>query len=392
MEQDILINNKAIANSESFIHKLFREQLSPQNLYHNLSHTHRVKEKAEELAEAEYRSDEDLYVLKLAVLFHDAGYIEKDEGHEEVSVEIARKFLTEEGLEPDVIAKVEELIIATKTSHKPQNTLEKIIKDADSSHLASEKFFEISGLLQKELSLKKDEEISDVSWLDQNIEFFQNHEFYTNTAIKEWLPVKDLNLYEIHQRKEKAEKKATKPIKLGRGIETMYRVTLKNHIELSAIADTKANILLSVNAIIISIALSSLIPKLDSFSNQYLVWPTFILLIFSVASIIMSIISTRPKVSNITVTRDMIKNKQTNILFFGNFYKMNIDDFEWGMDYLINNEDALYNSLTKDLYYLGMVLERKYRLLRITYNIFMFGIVVSAISFVISYLKFAEIT
>jgi hypothetical protein len=165
----------------------------------------------------------------------------------------------------------------------------------------------------------------------------------------------------------------------------MFRVTLKNHIELSAIADTKANILLSVNAIIISVALSNLVPKLDSASNSFLVWPTLIFMVFSVASVVLSVLSTRPNISSVTVTKDMIKNKQTNILFFGNFHKMGLKDFEWGIDYLIDNDDVLYNSLTKDLYYLGLVLERKYRLLRITYTVFMFGIVISALAFITSY-------
>lgn len=172
---------------------------------------------------------------------------------------------------------------------------------------------------------------------------------------------------------------------MGRGVETLFRVQLKNHIDLSSIADTKANILLSVNAIIISVALSNLIPKLDSPSNMFLVIPTFILMVFSVASVVLSVLSTRPNISNIEVTKDMIRNKQTNILFFGNFNKMELKDFEWGINYLIDNEDVLYDSLTKDLYYLGLVLERKYRLLRITYTVFMIGIVCSAIAFVVSY-------
>ncbi|EPR73799.1 Metal-dependent phosphohydrolase [Winogradskyella psychrotolerans RS-3] len=165
----------------------------------------------------------------------------------------------------------------------------------------------------------------------------------------------------------------------------MYRVQLKNHIELSAIADTKANILLSVNAIIISVALSNLIPKLDNPSNLFLVYPTLILMLFSVASVVLSVLSTRPKISNVAITKEMIKEKKTNILFFGNFHKMNLQDFEWGIDYLMDNEETLYNSLTKDLYFLGLVLNRKYKLLRITYTVFMFGIIISASAFIYSY-------
>jgi hypothetical protein len=209
-------------------------------------------------------------------------------------------------------------------------------------------------------------------------------QFYTDSAKLKWQPFKDLNERELDAKIDKIKSKFNSR-KRGRGVETMFRVTLKNHIELSAIADTKANILLSVNAIIISVALSNLVPKLDSASNSFLVWPTLIFMVFSVASVVLSVLSTRPNISSVTVTKDMIKNKQTNILFFGNFHKMGLKDFEWGIDYLIDNDDVLYNSLTKDLYYLGLVLERKYRLLRITYTVFMFGIVISALAFITSY-------
>ncbi|WP_370098762.1 Pycsar system effector family protein, partial [Xanthomarina gelatinilytica] len=199
---------------------------------------------------------------------------------------------------------------------------------------------------------------------------------------------KEINQLEVQKKIDKLlakEKKKDKSSRFGRGIETMFRVQLKNHIELSAIADTKANILLSVNAIIISVALSNLIPKLDSPSNLFLVYPTLILMLFSVASVVLSVLSTRPKISNVAITKEMIKEKKTNILFFGNFQKMSLQDFEWGIDYLMENEETLYNSLTKDLYYLGLVLNRKYKLLRITYTVFMFGIIISAAAFIYSY-------
>src|SRR5690606_14389287 len=141
---------------------------------------------------------------------------------------------------------------------------------------------------------------------------------------------------------------------------------------------------------LISVALSNLVPKLDSASNSFLVWPTLIFMLFSVTSVVLSVLSTRPNISSVNVTKEMIMNKQTNILFFGNFHKMGLKDFEWGIDYLMENQDVLYNSLTKDLYYLGLVLERKYRLLRITYTVFMFGIIISALSFIISYYNFMK--
>ena len=184
---------------------------------------------------------------------------------------------------------------------------------------------------------------------------------------------------------KKEDKKKEKEEKPERGIDTVFRVTLGNHTRLSGIADSKANILLSVNAIIISIALSTIIPKLDSPKNVHLVIPTFIMVISSVITIIFAILSTRPKVTKGVFTKQDIENKKVNLLFFGNFYKMPLQDYEWAMNEMMKDREYIYNSMIKDLYFLGIVLEKKYRLLRIAYNFFMIGIVISVIAFIIAF-------
>ena len=186
-------------------------------------------------------------------------------------------------------------------------------------------------------------------------------------------------------KKEDLKRKKAKDDRPDRGIETMYRVTLRNHIKLSDIADTKANILLSVSAIILSIALSTLFPKLDKPDNYYLIYPTLLFLLVSVVTMIFSILSTRPKVTSGTFTKEDVTNRKVNLLFFGNFHKMPLEDFQEGMTELMNDRDYLYKSLMKDLYFLGIVLDKKYRLLRIAYTIFMVGIIISVLAFVIAF-------
>lgn len=377
-----------LLKAEEFVTQLFESKLSSSNFYHSIDHTKKVVKDIVQLSKWEGCAENEQVILEITAWFHDTGYVEKDDGHEEVSVHYVEEFLQSHQFPSDQIELIKGLIFVSRKGATAETNLEKIVKDADCAHLASPDYFEISNLLKREISIKKDCEIDDLAWLEENKKFFENHQFYTESAKLKWQAQKDLNLREINSKiikvqNKKKEKYADK--RIGRGVETLFRVQLKNHIELSSIADTKANILLSVNAIIISVALSSLVPRLDSPSNAFLVWPTFILLVFSVTAVVLSVISTIPNVSNVTVTRDMIKNKQTNILFFGNFYKMTLEDFEWGVDYLIENDDVLYNSLTKDLYFLGLVLERKYRILRITYRVFMVGIIVSAIAFVFSY-------
>ena len=380
-----------IEKAEHFVTQLFETKLSTVNFYHNIDHTKRVVEQVSELAVWEGCSEEETKILKLAAWFHDTGFIEADSGHEKISARIAAEFLGENHFAKKDIELVRSLILVSNENAIPKTKLEKMMKDADCGHVASDFYFEVSELLRKETTIKQNTSYTDLEWLEGNKDFFKKHRFYTDSAKLKWEPLKALNLLELQAKIDKIKSKKASRLrsnKFGRGVETMFRVTLKNHIELSAIADTKANILLSVNAIIISVALSNLVPKLDNISNSFLVWPTLILMVFSVASVVLSVLSTRPNISSVNVTKEMIKNKQTNILFFGNFHKMGLREFEWGIDYLMENQDVLYNSLTKDLYYLGIVLERKYRLLRITYTVFMFGIVISALSFILSYYSY----
>ena len=83
-----------------------------------------------------------------------------------------------------------------------------------------------------------------------------------------------------------------------------------------------------------------------------------------------------------------IKKKKTNLLFFGNFHGMKLENYEWGVKEMMKDSDFLYGSIIKDIYFNGKVLARKYMLLRISYSIFMFGFVASILAFLISMLIF----
>jgi hypothetical protein len=285
-------------------------------------------------------------------------------------------------------------------SSEPKRNLEKIIADADCSHLASKNFFDYTSLLRKEWELTGLKNDTNAEWIANNIEFFtKNHRYYTEYALRNWSKTKGKNLAKLLKAQKKAtndsqkfnQKKETLAIKKNksnvpeRGVETMFRVALRNHMTLSDIADTKANILLSVNAIIVSLALSNLLPKLDNPSNSHLFVPTIIFIAFTVASIILSILATRPNVTEGKFTKEDVANKKVNLLFFGNFHQMKLDDFEWGISEMMTDREYLYGSLTKDLYFLGLVLNRKYKILRITYTVFMIGIIVSVLAFAFSF-------
>ena len=345
--------------SEDYAKNLLKDKLSSVYTYHNLDHTIQVVDKIKILAKEENISAEDTENLLLAGWFHDLGYVDDADNHEEESRKIASDFLKQHQFTEERIAKIGELILATDKFYKPKNHLEEVIKDADLYHLASVDYFRICENLRQEIKEVHHQKFSKLQWAELNITFFAKHQFYTKFAKENWQPEKEKNVEKIlssirkmkEEKKEKSslekdkallnKKKLEKLESPERGIETMFRITLNNHTKLSQIADSKANILLSVNAIIISIALSTLIPKIDAPRNAHLVIPSFVMIMFSVACIILAIMSTRPKVSSGTFTRKEIEEKKVNLLFFGNFYKMPLEEYLWAMKEMMTDRQTI---------------------------------------------------
>jgi len=385
-----------VSKAEVFATNKLASNSNPNYLYHNLRHTQHTVESTKELITGEQVDEKKVDQLLVAAWFHDLGYTLSYNEHEERSCDLAKEFLAENDCSPVFIDSVCNLIMTTVKEYEPKNKLEEIIRDADSSHFAIKSFMAISELLREELASLGFKKYSSADWREENIHLLRTkHRFYTDYAQEYWQEGKDKNIRKLLKAKKKnstlIKKESLKAQFKGelpdRGIQTLYRVTLQNHLKLSDIADTKANILLSVNAIIISMALANLIPKLDNPSNDYLFYPTFTFILFSIVSMVMSILATKPNITSGQFTEEEVNSKKVNLLFFGNFHKMKLAQYEWAMSQLIKDKDYIYSSLTKDLYFLGIVLERKYRLLRWTYTVFMIGMVISVIVFGIA-LKF----
>ncbi|PWL40252.1 phosphohydrolase [Flagellimonas aquimarina] len=391
--------SEIVEKAERFVSEILENKLDPNFLYHNLRHTQRVVKSTKELLNFYNLEDLESEKLLLAAWFHDTGYTKSIENHEEASCKIATAFLKENDYDPTGIEQICACIMATKRYHEPKTLHQEIIRDADASHFAQKSYWETTDYLKEELQELGVATYSNKEWRDENIKMFRNeHQFYTDYAKENWDEAKQRNLKQLIKEK-KTEKEIAKKEALkakyksespDRGIQTLFRVTLKNHLTLSDIADTKANILLSVNAIIISVALSNLIPKLDNPSNTYLIYPTAIFITFSVVSMILAVLATRPNVTSGEFTKQDVADKKVNLLFFGNFHKMSLKDYEWAIQELVKDKEYIYSSLTKDLYFLGLVLNRKYKILRLTYTIFIIGIVISVIAFGLAFHFFGQ--
>jgi len=407
--------SKLLEHVQHHVLLFFKTREDDALIYHNITHTEEVAGHAAKIAAHYELHEKDTFIVVTAGWFHDMGYWTGDApGHEVRGAELARQYLTDKEVKEEVIEAVQGCILATVIPQKPKNFLEQIVCDADLYHFGTDKFAERNKLMRKEVEQRKGQKIDKNVWRKNTIKLLEEHTYQTDYCqgllnerkAKNLQKLKEKDQDEVSEEQapinllkyidknkspaqpEIEEIKKTKSDRPEKGIETMFRISSNNHQRLSDMADNKAHIMITTTSIIISVLLSILLRKLED--NTYLVFPTILLLTICVITMVFSILATRPTIPHGTFTEDDITDKKVNLLFFGNFYRMSYDDYASGMQAMMNDRDFLYGSLTKDVYSQGVVLGRKYRLLRVGYNVFMFGIVASVLSFVIASMFFGK--
>lgn len=376
---------------EGFTIKYYEEHVSSLLFYHSIEHTRLVASVSAKIALAEGLDLRNQQVVEVAAWFHDIGHAVSLDDHEKESCNIAHAFLAEKGMDEEFIVEVEKCILSTKMG-APKNTLcEKIIGDADISHAGMPNFMEISNLLRKEMCNFVERKCSKLEYWKQTLKFIKTVEFFTSYAKENLEPVRLENIKRVQKRIKKlsTNKETTanvKPVKnTARGIETMFRLTARNQINLSSIADNKANIMLTINAVIVSVLMSTSAMNFRAGEGPNFLVPSLILMIGCLISLIFAILSVRPKFGTGNYKDEDLKNKKLNLLFFGNIFKMPYNKYETGVKEMMDDYDYLYGNLIKDQYNLGKVLAQKYQLLRYSYNFFMFSFVTAVVIFFTMY-------
>lgn len=375
---------------EAHVTELFDTHKNEALVYHNYEHTKMVVNRVKEIAAHYQLIESDMMVVYVAAWFHDTGYLTSEPLlHEERSVEMMKDFMQQFALEDGLLNTISECIMATRYFAEPVNLLQQIMCDADTYHFGTKEFKNINNKVFEEFSLRKQAK-NKLEWNRDTINMLKRHKYYTAYCNEILTERKMSNIKKLKKNVEKLEtsKETTKNtpavIKeqnsfMTKGIQTMLRLTSENHMKLSDMADGKANILISVNSIIISVILTVLLRRLQI--DTYLTIPTVIFLLFTLATIILAILATRPKVTEGTFSDQDIIDKKTNLLFFGNYHKTSFETYEKAMQTMMNEPDYLYGTLVKDIYQQGVVLARKFKLIRLAYNVFMIGIIISVFGF-----------
>ncbi|OKL41057.1 Pycsar system effector family protein [Pontibacter flavimaris] len=387
-----------IKQAGEYVFRLFKDRLSRKLVYHNYKHTFETVAEAQDLGKRSNLAEDKLQDLALAAWFHDTGYVNTYDGHETESVLIATEWLQERQHPQERIHRVTEMIMATKHDQEPETLLQELLVDADMANIGKDTFFATAELLRVEWEIFQDKFFTDSEWEQFQMDFLLSTTFHTNQAQRKFASQLGLNIQEQRSRlskeiekQKKEEKKSHKTLaQPKRGIETMFRNTYRTHLNLSAIADNKANMMISLNAIIISVIITYLSAKTSTVGTDYTTHRTFlipisILLLTTLGSVIFAIISAQPEVTSFTFKKkknQKLDTRNVNLLFFGNFTNLPLDEFQQGMHDIMRDKKSLYNNMITDIYYLGEVLDRKYKILRVSYTIFMVGLVLTVMGFV----------
>ncbi|MES2375918.1 MAG: Pycsar system effector family protein [Bacteroidota bacterium] len=393
---------KLLQQVKKFVLSYYKTHSNPTFTYHNINHTTDVVSAAKKISDHYQLDDRDYFAVLVAAWFHDIAYYAGVENHEEKGAIIAADFLKGFDLDDELLQLINGCILATKLPQNPNNILQSIICDADLFHLGTDDFKEKTKLLRKEFNTVHGTDINKEDWRKKTMVLMEEHEYHTDYCRLLLNETKQKNLEELgnkaKQKEDKPKEEETAPLmpddntrifknddkkqELSKGVETMFRLTSGNHQRLSNMADSKAHIMISVNAIIISLLLSLLLRNMSAHHNQIV--PAIMLLTVNLVTIVFSILATRPNLQQGIFTKKDVDDRSVNLLFFGNFYNTDFDEYKQGMVTMVNDNEFLYGSLIRDVYAQGKVLGRKYHLLRTSYNVFMFGLVISVIAFVIS--------
>ena len=382
--------------ARQYVLQYFNEKAGNELLYHNYQRAAKLVDLVDTIGtDADTETKE---VVKVAAWFQSVGCVDDYKNYENKSVIHARTFLSGRSYPDSKINRVLNAILNSRIGGTPMNPVEEILSDAITAYECTTGFFEKNPLKRLEEELISGQRAETADWEQGLLNGLLEAKFYTPYAKVNFEPTLAQNILTQKKVAEKGRAKAFQNAeddeenqlrkyqniekKTPRsGIQSFFRSSYRSHIHLSMIADNKANIMISVNAILISLLISVLTYQdLATLSPQILL-PVVTFLVTGLTSLVFAILAVRPKVTQLNSAQTSKEDIRKNIIFFGNFVHLELEEYEEAMDAVFRDGELMYGNMTRDLYFLGKVLDKKYKYLTNSYNIFMVGFVATVLIF-----------
>jgi hypothetical protein len=385
--------------AQAHVLELHNQKQDARFVHHNYQLTAAFAEEVRVLCEETQLDEKQQEIALIAAWFANTGYLFNYQEYTHYSQLVCEKFLKTHNYPESSTQKVLHAIDTLKKKVSPEKLLDRILSDAYTIVTLCKDFNEKSALLQLEWEFLLDRKMSTKEVKMWKLQRLLNAQLYTHYARTTYEAILSqiiqeqkakVDKFTLEQAQEeypgdiskrrfgKIEKKVPE-----RGIQTFFRSNYRNHINLSSIADGKANIMISVNTILISVLISILSYRNITETTPMILLPVVMFIVTGMASLVFAVLSARPKITSLINKKLPPSEIRKNIVFFGNFVRLDLEEYEQAMDELFSDGELLYGNLTRDLYFLGKVLDKKYRYLTISYNVFMVGFIVTVMTFLL---------
>lgn len=158
-------------------------------------------------------------------------------------------------------------------------------------------------------------------------------------------------------------------------LDHMLRETRMHLISFSRMADTKANILLSISSVLLSISLTQAADP--RFTASIVVLVSFLLV-----TIFLALMTVIPKLQSFRHKKLTVHDPNYSPLFFGNYVDISYEEYARDMEEIMNDSDRTYEIMVREIYFSGVyLLNSKYRYIRYGYMFFFAGLILSTAIF-----------
>jgi predicted metal-dependent HD superfamily phosphohydrolase len=376
-------HDKGIAGlAAEHVFDLFRHAKDGSSLvFHGFKRSRDVVAACRGIAKGAKLDASEIPIVLVAAWFHDAAYAVTADGNRQKGIELARAFLAQHGASKEFADSVAACIeSAQDPAH--DHPLHEVLHDALISPLADKDLLRQAELFRLEQERRSGNRVSEVEWTQQCIRYVEKHHYRTRHAQIEYDRGREANLIKLYKllREQQEEAAAQKDAEAkaakgaGKTVESVFYFLTKMTVQVMALADRRTSTMIHVNAIMISAVVALLLRKIEE--QRYLLAPTLVLLAVNLIVIFVAIYSMRLK-----PRRWEGPGHGSNVFIFDSTVPVSLEQYQQSMAALALDGPGLQKAMVDQLYFSRGVLTQRAKALRVTYDVFIYGLALSLAAF-----------
>lgn len=372
-----------------------RQQATPLP-WHNFAQTNALVAHCQGLVAEEQTDPEHTLPLLTAAWFAYAGWLFDTRQPVETAIKLAAQFLEAEKVPTAQIRQVRKLIPLAHLEGEPKDTPGRLLWDAAIALHYGAQYAEARQLRRREAEQLSESPIDGSTWRRQEWSKTLRLQCYTASGRALIEP----HLVQVRQELDRkrlreraplppsADAAARNGVSLNSSVQTYFRTTYHTHIHLSGIADRKAQMLLSINAILLSVLITVLSYSNLAETRPPLLIPITLFMAFGLGSLLFAVRSAIPRITRHPLTGLAPEERRRKLLFFGNFTQLDPEQYAEEMSALLEKGEWLQEAMHQDIYFMGKVLDQKFRMVSLAYILFLTGFLGAVVSFLLIHFFF----